>query len=60
MAAKGGNVDAQKRLASLYEKGEGTNIDIDSAIYWYKKVIENGYQEVKENLDNLLSQQNVK
>ncbi|GES75152.1 kinase-like domain-containing protein [Rhizophagus clarus] len=59
MAAEGGNIDAQKYLASLYEKGECTQRDIDSAIYWYKKVIENGHQEFKENLDKLLYQQGV-
>ena len=39
MAAEGGNVDAQKCLATLYEKGEGTQKNIDSAIYWYKKAL---------------------
>ena len=45
---------AQKSLASLYEKGEGTKKDLKQAIYWYKKAIENGCQEAKENLNNLL------
>ncbi len=30
---------------------------IDNAIYWYKKAIENGCNEVEENLNNLLKQQ---
>ena len=30
---------------------------LDNAIYWYKKAVENGYQEAKESLDILLRQQ---
>ncbi|RIA85895.1 hypothetical protein C1645_830123 [Glomus cerebriforme] len=42
IAAKRGNFDAQKCLASLYEKGECVQKEADSAINWYKKVVENG------------------
>ena len=56
MAAGGGNVDAQKCLVTLYEKGKGTQQNINGAIYCYKKAIENGCQEVKESLDNLLNE----
>ena len=38
IAAEGGNVNAQKCLAALYEEGKGVEKDIDSAIYWYKKL----------------------
>jgi TPR repeat protein len=55
MAAKGGNVDAQYSLASLYEQGEGTEKNIENAIYWYKKAAENGCHEAKENLNLLLN-----
>ena len=59
IAAKEGNhVDAQKCLAFLYEQGEGTEKNLDNAIYWYKKAMENGCQEVKESLDVLLKLQN--
>ena len=53
MAAKGGNVKAQKSLAFLYERGEGTEKNIDEAIYWYKKAMENGCQEVEKRLNSL-------
>ena len=57
MAAKGGNVEAQRSLASLYEKGEGTEKNIKSAVYWYKKAVKNECKEAKKKLDILLSEQ---
>jgi hypothetical protein len=54
MAAEKGNVVAQKHLAS---QGEGVEKNINSTIYWYKKCLDNGCLEVKENLDTLLDQQ---
>ena len=53
-AAKEENSNAQKSLAYLYEQGEGTEKNIVNAIYWYKKAVENGYQEAEECLNNLL------
>jgi hypothetical protein len=40
----------QKNLAHLYAQ----NNEVDNAIYWYEKAINNGCQEVQESLDNLL------
>ncbi|GBC26828.2 kinase-like domain-containing protein [Rhizophagus irregularis DAOM 181602=DAOM 197198] len=57
IAAEGGNVEAQKSLASLYGRGEGTEKNIELAIYWYNKAAENGCQESKDNLDILLEEQ---
>jgi TPR repeat protein len=57
VAAKGGNVDAQRSLAFLYEQGDGTEKNLENSIYWYKKAEENGCQEAKESLDILLKQQ---
>lgn len=36
-AAEAGSLDAQMDLAEILEKGEGTNINIEGAISWYKK-----------------------
>ena len=36
----------------------GTEMNIENAIYWYKKVVENGCLDVKETLDVLSKQQN--
>ena len=52
-AEKENNNHAQKSLAFLYEQEKS----LDKAIYWYKKAIENGCQEAKENLSVLLKQQ---
>jgi len=34
---------AQYDLAVSYEKGEGTEKDLEKAFYWYQKVAENGH-----------------
>ena len=39
-------------------QGEGVEKNLDDAIYWYKKAIENGCQVAKESLDILLKLQN--
>ena len=36
-------------------KGKGTEKSMEKAIYWYKKAVENGCQEVNESSNNLLS-----
>jgi len=43
----------------LYEYGKNTQNNIDIANYWYKKVIKNGFQKVKENLEKLLKQEEI-
>ena len=52
-SAEKGNNKAQRSLAILYEQ-DTKRKNIDKAIYWYKKAIENGCQDAKENLNNLL------
>ncbi|UZO08334.1 uncharacterized protein OCT59_028592 [Rhizophagus irregularis] len=42
-AEKGDNC-AQINLGLLYETGEGTEIDLEMAVYWYKKAAENEYK----------------
>ena len=54
MAAKGGNINEQNSLAFSYEQDEGTERNIENAIYWYKKAMENGCQKAKERLDILI------
>ena len=39
--AEGGNEYAQGKLAVMYEKGQGTDIDTDEAKGWYRRIIEN-------------------
>ncbi|RIA85885.1 hypothetical protein C1645_830114 [Glomus cerebriforme] len=67
-AAENDNKVALYKLGEFYELGQGVYIDkenrgkrvqkdVDSAIYWYKKVVENGCQEFEEKLSALLNQQ---
>ena len=37
----------------MYEKGYGTNKNIDKAIYWYKKAAKRGYQKAQYRLKAL-------
>ena len=39
--AEGGNEYAQGKLAVMYEKGQGTDIDTDEAKQWYRRIFEN-------------------
>jgi len=41
--AKKGEVDSQYKLASMYQFGNGTPIDVEEAIKWYKKALEKGH-----------------
>src|ERR1043165_8604559 len=52
-AAENGNIDAQYNLGYLYEKGEGTEKDLEKAFYWYQKAAENGNLNAKYNLGYL-------
>ena len=49
-----GNSVAQYNLAIKYEKGSGTEKDLDQAIYWYKKSAEQGYSYAQKELKNLI------
>ncbi|HCA5038924.1 TPA: sel1 repeat family protein [Acinetobacter baumannii] len=49
--AKNGDSQAQYNLGLMYKKGvNGVNIDLEKAIYWYKKAIEQGDDDAKYNL----------
>ena len=38
-AAEAGNTNAMKKLASLYDRGDGVERDHDAAKYWYNKAV---------------------
>lgn len=44
-AAQEGDVNAYRWLGLFYASGEGTNINYPEAIKWFKKAIENGFNE---------------
>ncbi len=52
-AYKNGNDDAALKLGSLYEYGEGVEIDKKAAIRWYKKAVELGNVQAKYQLASL-------
>src|SRR5947209_4962913 len=54
-AANLGNSVSQYNLALMYEKGEG--VDKDQAIYWFKKLAEQGDQDAKNELIKLEQQE---
>ena len=43
-----------KKSCIFIRTGEGTEKNIESAISWYKKAVENGCQKAKQDLNNLL------
>src|SRR6266498_3874728 len=49
-AAERGDNIAQYNLGCLYEKGEGTEKNLEKAFYWYQKAAENGNIEAHFNL----------
>jgi len=52
-AAKGGDSDAQTRLAMCYERGEGAEKDAKKAIYWYAKAAKQGDETSQSNLGRI-------
>jgi S1-C subfamily serine protease len=58
-AAENGFKGAQANLASMYEFGEGTPINIDEAVRWYRKAIQNNSQYAKCRLAKIYIDQNM-
>ncbi len=48
--AKQGSSDAQNRLAWLYEKGKGTELNLNTAVKWYTKAANQNYPNAQNNL----------
>ena len=54
-AANLGNSTAQHKLANMYKSGKRIVRDIDQAIHWYKKFVEQENQEdVQDKLEELM------
>src|SRR5205823_2203114 len=45
---------ALNKLGHFYANGMGTEKDLKKAFHWYQKAVDDGCQEVKEGLCNLL------
>ena len=48
--AEKGEVDSQYKLASMYQFGNGTPIDLEEAIKWYEKAADQGNSSAQNNL----------
>ena len=53
-----GNHVAQYNLAFMYKEGQGTEKNIDQAIYWYRKSAEQGNQSAQNKLETLIRTKN--
>ena len=45
--ADNGNVNAQYKLASMYESGEGVATSLDKALYWYDRAAKSGLKKAE-------------
>jgi len=52
--AEQGLPEAQYRLARSYMYGDGVDQNIDKAIQWFQKAIEQGHEKAKQSLDMLM------
>lgn len=52
-SAEQGYSQAQYNLASMYEKGEGTEVNYEEALKWYKKSKDSGHRLAKIGFDRL-------
>ena len=50
-SAKQGNMMAQYNLGVLYRTGRGVEVDMDTALYWYKLSAAQGYEDAIEFLE---------
>jgi len=48
--AEKGNADEQYKLASMYELGIGTDIDMQQATHWYSRATKTGYKDAEKRL----------
>ncbi len=48
--ARQGDVEAQYKLGEMYNYGEGTEVDFNRAVYWYKKSADQGNPNAQYNL----------
>ena len=52
-AAEKEDVDAQYIIGEYFEVGKGRDIDIDQALFWYRKAAAQGDQEAREVVERL-------
>lgn len=52
-AAEQGHAAAQNSCGNMYEKGDGTPVNIDKAIFWYEKSVQQGNDKAQCNLGRM-------
>ena len=50
LAADQGLTDAEHNLGCCYQDGEGTEVDLGKARYWFERAAAKGYEPAIENL----------
>lgn len=56
--AEKGDSDAMLILGDMYRKGEGTDVDLNIALYWYNQAARAGNKRADERIELLLKQKN--
>ena len=60
IAAQKGHPTAMLSLADCYENGKHVNIDLKTALFWYRKAAEKGNKEALRNIERLKRSNRVK
>lgn len=50
--AEAGSREGQFKLAEMYEQGQGTPVDLDEALAWYRKAAGAGHEEARRRVEN--------
>lgn len=50
--AEAGSREGQFKLAEMYEEGQGSPVDLDKALAWYRKAAEGGHEEARRRVEN--------
>jgi TPR repeat protein len=46
-----GDIEMQYKIGMMYKKGEGTNVDLDKAIFYLEKSSKGGYWKAQQAID---------
>ncbi|RLL50178.1 hypothetical protein D8Y20_12105 [Mariprofundus sp. EBB-1] len=52
-AAEKGDVEAQNTIASMYQNGQGVDVNIEQSIHWYALAAKHAYAPAQFNLGNI-------
>lgn len=52
-SAYGGSMRGQNNLGCMYLNGEGLEVNYESALYWFKKAVEQGHPNAMGNIESM-------